>query len=85
MAIKTMSASTGGGSKYSEGWHDAVISKAEYGEWNGKNFLEVWFEGYGEYQTINPDEIAKTYLDFYNQDKSAWSWEIELRTSVEKF
>ena len=39
----------------------------------------------GEYQMINPDEIAKTYLDFYNQDKSAWSWEIELRTSVEKF
>ena len=40
---------------------------------------------FGEYQTINPDSIAKTYLDFYNQDKSAWSWEVELRTSVEKF
>tara|TARA_B100002051_G_C16640273_1_gene588236 strand:+ start:327 stop:1004 length:678 start_codon:yes stop_codon:yes gene_type:complete len=39
----------------------------------------------GDYQMINPDEIAKIYLDFYNQDKSAWSWEIELRTSVEKF
>ena len=39
----------------------------------------------GDYQMINPDEIAKNYLDFYNQDKSAWSWEIELRTSVEKF
>ena len=38
-----------------------------------------------DYQMINPDEIAKNYLDFYNQDKSAWSWEIELRTSVEKF
>ena len=35
--------------------------------------------------TVLPDEIAKTYLDFHNQDKSAWSWEIELRTSVEKF
>ena len=57
MAIKTMSASTGGGSKYSEGWHDAVISKAEYGEWNGKNFLEVWFEGYGQYQTMKVWEI----------------------------
>jgi len=34
---------------------------------------------------INPDLIAKTYLEFHNQDKSAWSWEIELRTSVEKF
>ena len=40
---------------------------------------------FGEHQTINPDSIAKTYLDFYNQDKSAWSWEVELRTSMEKF
>ena len=40
---------------------------------------------YGDYQTIHPDEIAKTYLQFYHQDKSAWAWEIELRTSVEKF
>ena len=52
MAIKTMSASTGGGSKYSEGWHEATISKAEYGDWNGKKYLEVWFDGYGEYQTM---------------------------------
>ena len=40
---------------------------------------------FGDYETINPDSIAKTYLDFYNQDKSAWSWEVELRTSAEKF
>ena len=39
----------------------------------------------GDYQMMNPDKIAKTYLNFYNQDSSAWSWEIELRTSVEKF
>ena len=52
MAIKTMSASTGGGSKYSEGWHEATISKAEYGDWNGKKYLEIWFDGYGEYQTM---------------------------------
>ena len=42
-------------------------------------------ESYGDYQTIHPDEIAKTYLQFHHQDKSAWAWEIELRTSVEKF
>ena len=42
-------------------------------------------EPHGGYETINPDEIAKTYLQIHNQDKSAWSWEIELRTSVEKF
>tara|TARA_Y100000590_G_scaffold49413_1_gene52285 strand:+ start:1253 stop:1930 length:678 start_codon:yes stop_codon:yes gene_type:complete len=38
-----------------------------------------------DYQMINPDQIAKIYLDFHYQDKSAWSWEIELRTSAEKF
>ena len=42
-------------------------------------------EPYSDYQTMHPDEIAKTYLQFYHQDKSAWAWEIELRTSVEKF
>jgi len=38
----------------------------------------------GNYEMIT-DSIAKTYLQFHNQDKSAWSWEVELRTSVEKF
>ena len=33
-------------------------------------------EPYGDYQTMHPDEIAKTYLQFYHQDKSAWAWEI---------
>ncbi len=42
-------------------------------------------EPYGEYQTMHPDEIAKTYLQFHPQDKSAWSWEVELRTSMQKF
>ena len=42
-------------------------------------------ENYGSYKTIHPDSIAKTYLEFHYQDKSAWSWETELRTSVEKF
>ena len=34
---------------------------------------------------LDPDEIAKTYLNFYMQNKSAWSWEIEIRPWVEKF
>ena len=42
-------------------------------------------EPYGDYQTMHPDEIAKSYLSFYDQETSAWAWEIELRTSVEKF
>ena len=39
----------------------------------------------GNYEMINPDSIAKTYLQFHNQDKSVWSWEVELRTWIEKF
>ena len=42
-------------------------------------------EPVGNYQMINPDEIAKQYLNFYLQDKKAWSWEIEIRTNTEKF
>ena len=37
------------------------------------------------YEMMHPDSIAKFYLQFYNQDPSTWSWEIELRTSKEKF
>jgi NAD(P)-dependent dehydrogenase (short-subunit alcohol dehydrogenase family) len=34
---------------------------------------------------LDPDEIARSYLHLWRQHKSAWSWEIELRPSVEKF
>ena len=39
----------------------------------------------GDYKTMHPDEIAKNYLQLHLQDESAWAWEIELRTSIEKF
>lgn len=39
----------------------------------------------GEQSLLNPDEIAKTYVSFYRQNRSAWAWEIELRPWVEKF
>ncbi len=42
-------------------------------------------EPVGNYQMIHPDEIAKQYVNFYLQDKKAWSWEIEIRTNTEKF
>ena len=41
--------------------------------------------GNGDYDMLDPDEIAKTYLQFHNQHKSAWAWEIELRPWVETF
>ena len=70
MAIKTMSASTGGGSIYSEGWHEAVITKAEYGTFEKGDkttkYLDVWFENYGEYQYMRVYELSnkKTNEEF---------------------
>ena len=32
-----------------------------------------------------PDEIAKRFLEFYNQKRSVWSWEIEVRPWTENF
>ena len=47
MAIKTISHNTGGGT-WSKGWHTVVINKAEYGDWNGKKFLDILFDDYPE-------------------------------------
>ena len=34
---------------------------------------------------LDPDAIARTYLDVHRQDRSAWSFEVDLRPYVEKF
>ena len=34
---------------------------------------------------LDPDAIARTYRDALRQDRSAWSWEIEVRPWVETF
>jgi NAD(P)-dependent dehydrogenase (short-subunit alcohol dehydrogenase family) len=34
---------------------------------------------------LDPDAIARTYLDLLRQDRSAWTWEVELRPWVERF
>lgn len=34
---------------------------------------------------LDPDAIARTYLEVARQDRSAWTWEIELRPWVETF
>jgi NAD(P)-dependent dehydrogenase (short-subunit alcohol dehydrogenase family) len=34
---------------------------------------------------LDPDAIAESYWHFLQQDRSAWSWEIELRPWVERF
>ncbi len=35
--------------------------------------------------TLDPDAIAETYWHVLTQDRSAWSWEIEVRPWVERF
>ncbi|MGD9511791.1 MAG: oxidoreductase, partial [Geminicoccaceae bacterium] len=34
---------------------------------------------------LDPDAIARAYLAILRQDRSAWTWEIELRPWVENF
>jgi NAD(P)-dependent dehydrogenase (short-subunit alcohol dehydrogenase family) len=34
---------------------------------------------------LDPDAIARAYLDVHRQDRSAWSFEVDLRPYVEKF
>jgi NAD(P)-dependent dehydrogenase (short-subunit alcohol dehydrogenase family) len=34
---------------------------------------------------LDPDAIAREYLNLHQQDRSAWAWEIELRPWVERF
>jgi NAD(P)-dependent dehydrogenase (short-subunit alcohol dehydrogenase family) len=36
-------------------------------------------------RTLHPDAIAREYLHLIRQPRSAWSWEIEVRPSVEPF
>lgn len=65
MAIKTMSASSGG-SKFSEGWHEVTISKAEYGDWNGKKYLDLLFSDYPDNMNLRVYEVInkKTNEEF---------------------
>lgn len=41
--------------------------------------------GRGDDGMLLPEEIAKTYLQFHDQHRSAWAWEIELRPWAERF
>src|SRR3954465_4815906 len=34
---------------------------------------------------LDPDALARTYPDVHRQDRSAWTFEVDLRPSVEKF
>lgn len=52
---------------------DGAIRSARYPDPDGMGHL------------LDPDAISKTYLHLINQERSCWSWEIELRPFVENF
>jgi NAD(P)-dependent dehydrogenase (short-subunit alcohol dehydrogenase family) len=41
--------------------------------------------GRGPDALLEPDAIAETYLHVHRQQRSAWTWEVELRPWVENF
>ena len=43
------------------------------------------YENSSRNNKLNPDDIAKYYLQFHRQQPSAWSWEIEIRPCTEHF
>ena len=46
--VRNLTIKTGGGSSFSTGWHTKLISKAEYGDYNGTKFMDVWFDDFPE-------------------------------------
>ena len=46
--VRTLTVKTGGGSSFSTGWHTKLINKAEYGDFNGTKYLDVWFDDFPE-------------------------------------
>ncbi|NKC12550.1 MAG: SDR family NAD(P)-dependent oxidoreductase [Gammaproteobacteria bacterium] len=39
----------------------------------------------GDDDRLDPDAIARSYLEVHRQHRSAWSWELELRPWIERF
>jgi len=51
----------------------------------GRNLTAAGHTGEATDSLLEPDAIARTYLDVHRQHRSAWTWEVELRPWVEKF
>ena len=62
MAVKTMPVSSGTG-QYNVGWHDLLITKAEYGVWKrpdntDKKYIDLWFDGYPDHMNLRIYEVV---------------------------
>ena len=64
MAIKTMTAGSGGGEKFAEGWHEVSISKAENGTYGTgdaeKGYIELNMQDY-------PDSMSFRVYETFNK------------------
>ena len=47
--------------------------------------MQMWLAGPQLSSLLGPDEIAKTYVALHRQHRSAWTQELDLRPSMEKF
>ena len=59
--MKTLTIKKGGNGDYVEfrhGWHNVKITNASYGDWEGKKYIDVYFEGLPE--SFNMRTYAKT-------------------------
>ena len=44
---RTLTVKSGGtGTNYNVGWHTVTVSKANYGDWNGTKYIDVYFNDY---------------------------------------
>ena len=62
MAVKTMPVSSGTG-QYNVGWHDLLITKAEYGVWKrpdntDRKYIDLWFDGYPNHMNLRMYEVV---------------------------
>ena len=58
--VRTLTVKTGGGSSFSTGWHTKLISKAEYGDYNGTKYLDVYFDEFPESLNMSVYEKKNT-------------------------
>jgi len=61
--MRTMTIKPGGGgnNQYTTGWHELIVSKAKYGDWNGTKCIDIYFDEYPE--NFNMRVYAKTGTD----------------------
>tara|TARA_R100001594_G_scaffold97288_2_gene131525 strand:- start:1723 stop:2298 length:576 start_codon:yes stop_codon:yes gene_type:complete len=62
MAVKTMSANSGGDGKFDDGWHELTIASASYGNYKAatgdKRYVSLQFEGYPDNMDLRIYEVT---------------------------